>query len=119
VRGYRHDEVRIQGYVDPLQQRDGGYDSAGFQAGQRGLSHASPGGEFNLGQPQGLAALADGLADQESPAGLRVSLAVLLAAAALAGKIVISRVLCSHISHPRLRSCLSSSAGSCGTFTIR
>lgn len=69
MRSYLHDEVSIQSHADPFQQRDSGYDAACLQAGQRGLSHASPGREFDLGQPQGQAALANRLTDQESEAG--------------------------------------------------
>jgi hypothetical protein len=60
------------------------------------LSHASPGREFDLGQPQGQASLANRLTDQESLAGLRVSLVVLLVAATLAGEVLIGGMLCRH-----------------------
>jgi hypothetical protein len=53
VRSYRHDEVSVEGDADPFEQRDGRHDAARLQAGQRGLSHASPGSEFDLGQAEG------------------------------------------------------------------
>ena len=86
MRGYLHDEIGVKGYADPFQQRDGGHDAACFQAGQRGLGHASAGCQFDLGQAPGQAAFAYGLADQEGPAGLSVSPTVFLVTAAVAGQ---------------------------------
>ena len=86
VRGYSHDEIGIEGHTDPFRQRDGRYHAACFQAGECGLGHAGAGGQFGLGQAQDQAAFTDGLADQEGAAGFGVSLAVLLAAAAVAGE---------------------------------
>ena len=63
------DEVSVEGYTDSLQQRDRRHDTTGFQTGEGGLGHLSAGCEFDLGQPQGQAAFADRLADQERPAG--------------------------------------------------
>jgi len=65
VRGDLDDEVGVEGGGDPVQERDGGDDAAGFEAGQGGLGHASPGGELDLGQAQGQAAVAHGAAEQE------------------------------------------------------
>jgi hypothetical protein len=48
VRGYRHDQVGVEGCGDPLEQGDGGDDTACLQTGKRGLGHASPVGEFDL-----------------------------------------------------------------------
>jgi len=89
VRGYPHDKISVEGGADPFQHPDGGYHAACFQAGKRGLGHVRPDGEFGLGQPQGKALLADGRADQERLAGFCITLVVLLAAAALAGKIFV------------------------------
>ena len=56
-------------------------------------------GELGLGQPQGQAAFADCLADQERPAGLGVPLAVLVAVTALGGEFLIGGVLRGHSVH--------------------
>jgi hypothetical protein len=63
VRGDPDDEVGVQGCGDPVEKRDGRDDAAGFEARKRGLGHASPGGEFDLGQAECEAAVADGLAE--------------------------------------------------------
>jgi hypothetical protein len=100
VGGYLDDEVGIEGHADPFQQWDGGYHAACFQTGQRGLGHAGAGGQLDLGQAQGQAAFADGLADQEGLTGLGVSLAVLPAAAAVAGEFLVGGVLICYVSSP-------------------
>jgi hypothetical protein len=64
VRGDLDDEVGVQSCRDPVEKRDRGDHAAGFEARKRGLGHASPGGEFDLGQAECEAAFADSLADE-------------------------------------------------------
>jgi hypothetical protein len=52
MRGYRDDEISIEGCGDPLEQRDGRDHAARLQAGKGGLGHAGPGGELDPGQAQ-------------------------------------------------------------------
>jgi hypothetical protein len=88
VGGEVDDEVGVEGGGDPVEQGDGRDDAACLEAGQGGLGHCGAGGEFDLGEPQGQAAFADGLADQEGSLCLGVSLAVSGAVAALAGQVL-------------------------------
>jgi hypothetical protein len=64
VWGELDDEVGVQCDGDPVQERDGGDDAAGFEAGQCGLSHAGSAGEFDLGKAEGEAPFADGADEQ-------------------------------------------------------
>jgi hypothetical protein len=45
-------EVGVEGGGDAVQERDGGYDTAGFEARQGGLGHAGSGRKLNLRQAE-------------------------------------------------------------------
>lgn len=98
MRSDLHDEIGVEGGGDSFQQWDRGHDTARFQPGQGGLCHPGPGGELDLGQAEGQAALTHGLADQESPASFRIPLAVLLALSPRPGEFLIGGMLRGHLS---------------------
>jgi hypothetical protein len=64
VGGDLDDEVGVQRGGDAVEQWDGGDDAASFEPGQRGLGHAGPRGEFDLGRAEGVAPFADSPAEQ-------------------------------------------------------
>jgi hypothetical protein len=105
MRGDLDDEVGVERGGDPVQQRDGGYDAACFKAGQGGLGHSGAGGELGPGQAEREAAVADGFAEKVGTLGFCVALAVLVAIAALAGKILVGGVAAGHVRMPPGRRC--------------
>ena len=99
------DEVGVEGGGDPVEQGNGGDDAAGLEAGEGRLGHAGACGDLDLGQAEGQAALADGVADEECPLSLGVAVALLRAVAAVPGDLFVAGVVVGHLSAPRGRSC--------------
>jgi hypothetical protein len=58
------DEIGVHRCGDPVQERDGRKDAAGFESGERGLGHAGSGRNLDLGRAECEAAFADGSAEQ-------------------------------------------------------
>src|SRR6266702_6869314 len=98
------DEVGVESGGDPLEQGDGRDDAARFQAGEGWLGHAGAGGELDLGESEGQAPLADGLADQVGPLRLGIAFSVVRAVAPRAGQLLIGAVIGGHVRSPSLRS---------------
>jgi hypothetical protein len=77
------DEIGVQCGGDPVRERDGRNDAAGFDTGQRGLGHAGSGRNLDLGQTECEAAFADATAEQVGALGFSPALAVFVAVAAV------------------------------------